>query len=487
MKPRARGLALGAGVSFFLLTAGAMGSATAAVVPAGEEIVLGTAQQSVGPKHAVRAANRFAIVHEDGEPSRVVLRYVEPLGESATDAIEIAADGFHPRAAAFPDGSLVIVWESAAGVFVRFVDASGSPTTDAIALEAVTGGNVVIAAGSQGNWVLAFHRLSEQSQTTEIVGLRYNGATPLSEEPFSIGPASGQTQLAMLVDDSFVATWAEDYTDPECVKDPVYCNFDISQTYLNGRAFDAAAEPARDARRIATDFHDDEQGKSGHAVVALEPDGFVAAWLDYIESDYEPPGYLAMRRLDASGSGAAPTMALAEVDRDAVGLTLAVTSAQVAIAIAQDLPGQNYDIEIYSASIGGGPVEKLSLADPAMLDFAPALAAGAGGAMLLVWERQQDGAVVTEIVARSLFVAATILCGDADHDGQIVASDALGTLHAAVGAGYCAGSVCDADGNEQVLASDAARVLAVAVGIETPLDCPAAGTDVPPPFEDPWW
>lgn len=56
------------------------------------------------------------------------------------------------------------------------------------------------------------------------------------------------------------------------------------------------------------------------------------------------------------------------------------------------------------------------------------------------------------------------LCGDADGDGQIKATDALKTLRAAVGVGECALCLCDVDGSGSVKASDALVVLRLAVG-----------------------
>ncbi|MFP6626154.1 MAG: hypothetical protein VCA74_03715 [Deltaproteobacteria bacterium] len=70
------------------------------------------------------------------------------------------------------------------------------------------------------------------------------------------------------------------------------------------------------------------------------------------------------------------------------------------------------------------------------------------------------------------------ICGDADGNGTILASDALMVLKAAVGLvpeSECPTDVCDVDGNCSVLASDALMVLQRAVGIinDAALSCPA--------------
>ncbi len=64
------------------------------------------------------------------------------------------------------------------------------------------------------------------------------------------------------------------------------------------------------------------------------------------------------------------------------------------------------------------------------------------------------------------------LCGDANGDGKINASDALATLRAAVGFVECAPSVCDVTGDGAVKAADALRVLQYAVGGGVTLNCP---------------
>lgn len=63
------------------------------------------------------------------------------------------------------------------------------------------------------------------------------------------------------------------------------------------------------------------------------------------------------------------------------------------------------------------------------------------------------------------------ICGDANGDGKINASDALATLRAAVGFIACAPSVCDVTGDGSVKAADALRVLQYAVGGNVTLDC----------------
>jgi hypothetical protein len=66
------------------------------------------------------------------------------------------------------------------------------------------------------------------------------------------------------------------------------------------------------------------------------------------------------------------------------------------------------------------------------------------------------------------------ICGDANIDTRITATDALAILRAAVGQALsCPPARCDTDNSGGLLASDALRVLRFAVGIPVTLDCPA--------------
>jgi hypothetical protein len=71
-------------------------------------------------------------------------------------------------------------------------------------------------------------------------------------------------------------------------------------------------------------------------------------------------------------------------------------------------------------------------------------------------------------------VVETSVCGDANGDGGVTASDALGALRTAVGSGSCPTGTCDVDDNGTVSAADALRILARAVGQSVELTCPAA-------------
>jgi hypothetical protein len=63
------------------------------------------------------------------------------------------------------------------------------------------------------------------------------------------------------------------------------------------------------------------------------------------------------------------------------------------------------------------------------------------------------------------------VCGDADENGSIEASDALTALRRAIGTGFCRNIVCDVDASGEVNASDALIILRAAVGQSAVLTC----------------
>jgi len=66
------------------------------------------------------------------------------------------------------------------------------------------------------------------------------------------------------------------------------------------------------------------------------------------------------------------------------------------------------------------------------------------------------------------------LCGDFNGDGKLSASDALGSLRAAVGIGSCALATCDFNGDGKLTAADALSTLRAAVGGQGAPKCPTA-------------
>ena len=65
------------------------------------------------------------------------------------------------------------------------------------------------------------------------------------------------------------------------------------------------------------------------------------------------------------------------------------------------------------------------------------------------------------------------LCGDANGNRNVTATDALDALNTAIGSGSCPKFRCDFNGDDSILAFDALLILKTAVGIPADPNCPA--------------
>ncbi|HYB98677.1 MAG TPA: LamG-like jellyroll fold domain-containing protein [Candidatus Limnocylindrales bacterium] len=89
------------------------------------------------------------------------------------------------------------------------------------------------------------------------------------------------------------------------------------------------------------------------------------------------------------------------------------------------------------------------------------------------------GAVARVLIYDTAFLQSTlrqiagVLCGDANRDGSIKASDALLTLKTAVGAACCQVESCDVGAPGGISASDSLAILKASVGQEVELVCPS--------------
>lgn len=131
--------------------------------------------------------------------------------------------------------------------------------------------------------------------------------------------------------------------------------------------------------------------------------------------------------------------------------------------------GSPYDPSTYEAwairSLDGGD----SFSPPAPMPGLMEIASPTRDRLLVAWQDTVAGEESPEIfVARG----EVLLCGDANADGAVSATDALFALQAGVGAAECAACRCDVNGTGGVTATDALLILATAVGQTIALTCP---------------
>jgi hypothetical protein len=93
-----------------------------------------------------------------------------------------------------------------------------------------------------------------------------------------------------------------------------------------------------------------------------------------------------------------------------------------------------------------------------------------------IWILGLGEATTTTALVTTTSTMPGAMCGDANDDGLIAATDALIALNAAVGTTACESCVCDADASGAITAADALRLLRAAVGEPVPLACPPCGS-----------
>jgi len=111
----------------------------------------------------------------------------------------------------------------------------------------------------------------------------------------------------------------------------------------------------------------------------------------------------------------------------------------------------------------------LTFSAPAAIPGGYEIASVASNEVFAAWHEVPQGGEWSDVFASRGIV---ILCGDANADGRLTASDALYVLRVAVGIGTCAPAVCDFNGSGAISASDALQVLRAAVGNAVVPHCP---------------
>jgi hypothetical protein len=190
-----------------------------------------------------------------------------------------------PRAAVFPDGGFVVVWEARArtgpgrnrGVLhARLFDENGSPVTGEFLLTATTGGAPAldgVAADGNGAFAVAWDQFyGSPSGMTEVYVQRFNrvgrpltGAV-LAHDPSPFSRYSGA--LAVGANGHVAVIWAADASSPDALN---YRN----DAY--GRIFSAGLSPLSGELLVAMGSDTDHSGPLPDSLALARDDSLVAA------------------------------------------------------------------------------------------------------------------------------------------------------------------------------------------------------------------
>jgi hypothetical protein len=259
--------------------------------------------------------------------------------------------------------------------------------------------------------------------------------------------------IALAGDDAIFVTWQEKI-DPFVLGDEAY-EVLFSRSLDGGATFSAPVN-----------LSDYPQPSSPAQIVTDEAGNVYVLW---VEGDYlvDMKLFLVVSH-DAGATFSEPLLLEGPTAEVHGSLAASGDGAIWATWIARDGIG-NYDSRI-ARSLDAGE----SFSQPASL---PGDCGLDGSCRYAIASRAADESFIAESPAGAsgdvlVRRGRVVVCGDANGDGQIGATDALVVLAAAVGSGSCEPARCDVDESGGVTASDALAILRVAVGIPVVLSCP---------------
>ncbi len=441
-----------------------------------------------------RAGNgRFVVVwHEWSQvldiPQAFARRY-ERNGEAV--GTEFLVDPSSPRqvdpeVAAVNGGGFVVVWLTtyvAVGssrrqiIRARLFDGDGAALVDPFQVDV---GNTTafgaldneprVSTSSDGSFIVTWARGGDASGEL-VFGQRMaaDGTASGSEISFEdlgnlVSPVTGS-----FADGGFVLDWAHASPSP----------------YLEGqyeyrsrqRLFDADGQPVGPVL-FSSRSSEGAEGRDGIGIGVSANDEYVVTWSDGYFTDVFPSGPFNVfaERRNRSGQVLTPAFQVntrrgnededagkhgVAVDVDGNGAFTIVWGGDGGYHNSDELGifGQRFD-----ASGSPEGTEFRVTPDGTGYPKKPAIAADET-AFMAVWQVSQG------VMGRMFDIVDEVICGDANVDGGITASDALIVLVSAVTGAFCNVNVCDTLSDSRITATDALRVLQAAVQGTSILGC----------------
>ncbi len=399
-----------------------------------------------------------------------------------------------PSVAMAADGSFTVVWLGIgpggdSGIFGRFYDSNGVAQGAELLLNdpAVTPTRApASAATSAGNFLIAW------AATDKMVGVRTSGTGQSLANFLITANDPRRVDISGLLDESFVVVWSEYQYGP--AKDGAPANGVFAD--IHGQDFDADGNPAagfqvNSLRDCPSSYCFEADGLRALAVSADGSGGFVVAHDSYVpgyifNTDALDPGFEIGATVEpfrafspASGSqGSRPAakqsgrqhaQSSVDVSTTPGGTFVVVWSDEATVspqlAGSQSLGAGGRAVFARAFDCSGVQIAQSELqVDTSGDGRNPSVAITQAGDVVVVWEDSDDG-VSRGIAARrfKLDEVCSLICGDADADGLISATDALIALRTAVGAVSCLPGRCDVDASLVISASDALRILQAAI------------------------
>ena len=384
-----------------------------------------------------------------------------------------------PTVAIANGGQLLVAWSGAGsddqyGSFARVFEGQGVATTDEFRLHEPTP-----SVFEREPWVAADHDgfLVAWLEEERVAGVRLD-ANGTTRGGFVNAVAQPQrVAVDNLPGAEFVVVWSSSNYASD-IGAGGYTG------HVDGRVFNFDGTPgdgfqANGSREDPTGYGFVVDGKRKVSLSSDAAGEFAVGYDSYVpnyvyNADEQVPGYNLGAKLERVVDGVTqgsqflandpPTADVPDVAMTPGGNTVTVYLAAGVFALALDCHGTDI-------SSGAVPVSAT-----VMEGLRPSVDVNEAGEVVFAWERPNDGRSGDTIVARRFqLTGGCALCGDADENGRVTASDALSALRTSVGSSSCTLDRCDTDRSQTVTATDALLILKAAVaGGPVVLACSAA-------------
>ena len=471
-------------------------SAHAGLVPLGDDfsIAAGSKRYAAGARVAADSAGGFVVAWQSTTTPATSdwdirgRRYDAngtPLGRAF--AVNTYTTGFqeYPAVAISDTSEFIVAWSGRGrdeqyGAFARIYAADGAPEGPQVRLHGPTETvfeHVPSAAAVGDAFLVAW---LEQER---IAGVAVESTAEITPRFAVEAAAPKRVALDAVANDGFVVVWSTSE----------YRGGGFAGGYLGivqGQEFGADGTPGQDfqvnvGRDDPTGYGFVIDGNRSLAVAAGARGDFVVGFDSYVADyyynvdahadGYENNGAFERFSADVTQGGEVTPIEPSRGRGPQIAPDVAMTPGGNAVAVWSDGLGIfARAIDCHGADQTNGVVQINSDTTGNQID--PSVAVNEAGELVVVWHTSRaSGGGYAVAGRRFALTGGCALCGDADVNGRVTATDALATLLTSVSLSTCALDRCDADGSATVTANDALRILvAVAANDVAGLACDGA-------------
>jgi len=388
------------------------------------------------------------------------------------------------------DGNFVVVWVDEGshdgdgwGVFAQRHSAAGAPVGTEFQVNSYTTGDQYdadVGVAPDGSFVVVWESAYQDGDGTGVYAQRFDSAGDRVGGEFRVNSETQSYQSFPEVDvrsnGDFVVVWTSSGQD-----DPS----DDSAPGVYAQRFNAAGSPLGDEFQV----NQFTTGYQQAADVAVQPSGgFVIAWMD--GGQFASHTAIVARRYGANGGASGDEFPVDTDDTAEKAVPRVAAAGDGSFTIVWTSDGQDDSGEgVYAQHFdANGTVsgDELRVNTATANDqFRPTVSADDTGSVVVAWENGSSSETEADISLQRYQGEASAggTCADpipplvagtpSTTASNVSATDSLFILRVAVALDSCELCVCDVDGSGSVAATDALATLRLAVGQPIDLECPA--------------